>query len=101
MAFADGRYWITYNGEIYNFLELKSELEGYGYQFRTNSDTEVILTAYQHWGEECQLRFNGMRGFVILDSEERKLFFSRNRFGVKPLIYFYEDKRFAFAPAMK
>ncbi len=101
MAFADGRYWITYNGEIYNFLELKSELEGYGYQFRTNSDTEVILTAYQHWGEECQLRFNGMWAFAIWDREERKLFLSRDRFGVKPLIYYYDDKRFAFASEMK
>src|SRR5258706_347975 len=101
MAFADGRYWITYNGEIYNFLELKSELEGYGYQFRTNSDTEVILTAYQHWGEECQLRFNGMWAFAIWDREERKLFLSRDRFGVKPLIHYYDDKRFAFASEMK
>lgn len=101
MTFADGRYWITYNGEIYNFLELKSELVGYGYQFQTNSDTEVILTAYHRWGEDCQLKFNGMWAFAIWDRQERKMFLSRDRFGVKPLIYYYDDKRFAFASEMK
>jgi asparagine synthase (glutamine-hydrolysing) len=101
MSFAGGRYWITYNGEIYNFLELKSELEGYGYQFQTNSDTEVILTAYHHWGQDCQLRFNGMWAFAIWDREDRKLFLSRDRFGVKPLIYYFDGKRFAFASEMK
>jgi len=101
MSFAGGRYWITYNGEIYNFLELKSELEGCGYQFQTNSDTEVILTAYHHWGQDCQLRFNGMWAFAIWDHEDRKLFLSRDRFGVKPLIYYFDGKRFAFASEMK
>lgn len=101
MSFADERYWITYNGEIYNFLELKSELEGYGYQFQTDSDTEVILTSYHHWGEDCQLRFNGMWAFAIWDCQERKLFLSRDRFGVKPLIYYFDDRRFAFASEMK
>lgn len=101
MSFANGRYWITYNGEIYNFLELKSELQGYGYQFQNNSDTEVILTAYHYWGEDCQSRLNGMWAFAIWDREERKLFLSRDRFGVKPLIYYFDEQRFAFASEMK
>lgn len=101
MPFANGRYWITYNGEIYNFLELKSELEGCGYQFQTTSDTEVILTAYHHWGEDCQLRFNGMWALAIWDRQEKKLFLSRDRFGVKPLIYYFDSQRFAFASEMK
>ncbi|HLO18143.1 MAG TPA: asparagine synthase (glutamine-hydrolyzing), partial [Anaerolineales bacterium] len=101
MSFGDGCYWITYNGELYNFLELKVELEGAGYQFRTDSDTEVILASYHHWGEDCQLRFNGMWAFAIWDREERKLFLSRDRFGVKPLIYDFDQKHFAFASEMK
>src|SRR5437764_3248097 len=60
MSYLDGRYWLSYNGEIYNFLELRSELEGHGYSFRTETDSEVILAAYAHWGPDCQLRFNGM-----------------------------------------
>lgn len=101
MSFADGRYWITYNGEIYNFLELKTELERSGYQFRTDSDTEVILAAYHCWGEDCQLRFNGMWAFAIWDRVERMLFISRDRFGVKPLIYYFDPRHFAFASEMK
>ena len=101
MSFADGRYWITYNGEIYNFLELKLELEQSGYQFQTDSDTEVILAAYHCWGEDCQLRFNGMWAFAIWDRVDRKLFISRDRFGVKPLIYYFDPRHFAFASEMK
>lgn len=101
MSFANGRYWIVFNGEIYNFLELKAELEQQGYQFKTDSDTEIILAGYHHWGEDCQLRFNGMWAFAIWDREERRLFISRDRFGVKPLIYYFDQKRFAFASEMK
>ena len=101
MSFGDGRYWITFNGEIYNFLELKAELEHSGYQFKTDSDTEVILAGYHCWGEDCQLRFNGMWAFAIWDRDERKLFISRDRFGVKPLIYYFDQKHFAFASEMK
>jgi asparagine synthase (glutamine-hydrolysing) len=101
MFFGDSRYWITYNGEMYNFLELKAELEQSGYQFKTDSDTEVILAAYHCWGEDCQLRFNGMWAFAIWDRDERKLFISRDRFGVKPLIYYFDEKHFAFASEMK
>jgi asparagine synthase (glutamine-hydrolysing) len=101
MSFGDGRYWIVFNGEIYNFLELKTELEHHGYRFKTDSDTEIILASYDHWGEDCQLRFNGMWAFAIWDRAERRLFISRDRFGVKPLIYYYDEKRFAFASEMK
>ncbi|MFV1979659.1 MAG: asparagine synthase (glutamine-hydrolyzing) [Rhodothermia bacterium] len=101
MSFAGGRYWITYNGEIYNFLELRSALKGLGHCFRGNSDTEVILAAYVQWGEECQLRFNGMWALAIWDAEERRLFLSRDRFGVKPLFYFFDGRRLAFASEMK
>lgn len=101
MAFAAGRYWIVYNGEIYNFLELKAELEKVGYSFETDSDTEVILTGYHHWGEDCQLKFNGMWAIAIWDRDERRLFLSRDRFGVKPLLYHFSKDHFAFASEMK
>ncbi|MGZ3866101.1 MAG: asparagine synthase (glutamine-hydrolyzing) [Bacteroidia bacterium] len=98
MSFADGRYWITYNGEVYNFLELKSELEKLGYSFKTDSDTEIILAAYHKWGKECLKKFNGMWAIAIYDTQEQKLFLTRDRFGVKPLHYvFLPGKLFAFA----
>ena len=101
MSFLGDRYWILYNGEIYNFLELKAELERSGYLFKTDSDTEVILAAYHHWGEDCQLRFNGMWALAIWDRLERRLFLTRDRFGVKPLIYYSDRDHFAFASEMK
>ena len=101
MSYADGRYWIVFNGEIYNFIELKKELESLGYQFKTDSDTEVVLAAYDKWGEDCQFKLNGMWACAIWDSRERKLFLSRDRFGVKPMIYLFDGKRFAFASEMK
>lgn len=98
MAYADGRYHITYNGEIFNFLELKKELEGYGYVFRSLSDTEVILASYHRWKEACLDRFNGMFAFAVWDAKEKKLFLARDRFGVKPLYYMNLPGRiFAFA----
>jgi asparagine synthase (glutamine-hydrolysing) len=101
MSYADGRYWITYNGEIYNFLELRHELAHAGCSFRSESDTEVIMAAYDRWGPDCQLRFNGMWALAIWDSVERVLFLSRDRFGVKPLHFLYDGRRFAFASEMK
>ena len=101
MPFGDKRYWITFNGEIYNFLELRDELQQYGYRFLTESDTEVVMAAYDKWGEDCQLRFNGMWAFAIWDRQKKQLFLSRDRFGVKPLMYFYDGKHFAFASEMK
>lgn len=101
MSYADGRYWIVYNGEIYNFLELRTDLLAMGYQFTTDSDTEVILAAYDRWGEDCLLRFNGMWAMAIWDRRMKQLFVSRDRFGVKPMHYFYDGERFAFASEMK
>ena len=101
MSFLGDRYWIIYNGEMYNFLELKAELEQHGYRFQTNSDTEIILAAYHHWGEECQVHFNGMWALAIWDRLERTLFLSRDRFGVKPLIYYSDRNHFAFASETK
>jgi len=101
MYYADGRYVITFNGEIYNYLELKDQLRGLGHTFVGASDTEVILAAYAQWGAECQLRFNGMWAFGIWDAKKKELFVSRDRFGVKPVHYYYDGKRFAFASELK
>lgn len=87
MCTLDGRYWIVYNGEIYNYVELRRELIAAGYSFRSHSDTEVILNAYRHWQSECLHQFNGMFAFVLVDREERKVFVARDRFGIKPLYY--------------
>lgn len=101
MSYGDGRWWITYNGEIYNFLEVRSELEAKGYHFRSDGDTEVILAAYVEWGSQCLYRFNGMWAFAIWDSQKRTLFLARDRFGVKPLFYLRLPGCFAFASEMK
>jgi len=101
MSDATGRYWITFNGEIYNFLELRADLERCGHHFLTTSDTEVILAAYAEWGESCQLKFNGMWAFAIWDARERILFLSRDRFGVKPLLYRWAAPQFVFASELK
>ena len=85
MCTADGRFWIVYNGEIYNYLELRVELELLGHSFVSRSDTEVILAAYREWGEKCLDRFNGMFSFVLVDRTARQVFAARDRFGVKPL----------------
>ena len=98
MQYGDGRYTIVFNGEIYNFLELRKELESYGYSFHTTSDTEVLLASYNHWGKECLHKFNGMWAFAIWDKKRKKLFLSRDRFGIKPLYYlFIQSELFAFA----
>ena len=101
MSYGDGRWWLTYNGEIYNFLELREELTGLGHRFESDSDSEVLLAAYAQWGAESQTRFNGMWAFAIWDSQERELFLSRDRFGVKPLFWHFDGRRFAFASEMK
>jgi asparagine synthase (glutamine-hydrolysing) len=85
MADATGQRWIVFNGEIYNYLELAKELEGY--PFRSESDTEVILAAYDRWGEACLDRFVGMFAFLLWDDREQRLFAARDRFGVKPFYY--------------
>ena len=101
MSYAEGRYWLTYNGEVYNYLELREELRGLGHCFISDSDGEVILAAYAQWGQECQLRFNGMWAFAIWDAKERRLFLSRDRFGIKPLHYSVHAGAFVFASELK
>src|SRR6185503_9784272 len=102
MRSADGHCWIILNGEIYNYLELRAELIACGHRFRTGTDTEVILAAYQQWGTECVPRFNGMWAFAIWDSRSMELFLARDRFGEKPLHYFLlPGKAFAFASEIK
>ncbi len=101
MSYAGGRYWIVYNGEVYNFLELRAELEQIGHRFVSDSDTEVILAAYAQWGPECLNRFNGMWAFGIWDEQEQVLFLARDRFGIKPLFYALERDRLAFASEWK
>lgn len=102
MSYGRGRYWITYNGEIYNFIELRRELELLGHCFESESDTEVVLAAFVQWGESCLLRFNGMWAFAIWDSEERSLFLARDRLGKKPLFYATSEMgSFVFASEMK
>lgn len=102
MSSPDGRVWIVFNGEIYNYQELRAELATEGHSFKTTSDTEVILAAYQQWGESCVEHFNGMFALAIWDSTARKMFVARDRFGEKPLHYVYIPERlFAFASEMK
>ena len=93
----DGRLQLLHNGEIYNYRELRRELESAGHQFRSATDTEVILHAYVEWGEACVERFNGMWAFALWDEERQRLFCSRDRFGIKPFYFRHEPSRFAFA----
>jgi asparagine synthase (glutamine-hydrolysing) len=97
MSSADGRYLIVYNGEIYNFLELRRELEAQGASFRTESDTEIILAAWRTWQEGMLLRFNGMWALAIFDTQTKNLFLARDRFGIKPLLYAMSPERLVFA----
>ncbi len=102
MCTKDERYWITYNGEVYNYLEVRDELITLGHSFETDTDTEVILSAYQEWGIACQHRFNGMWAFAIYDRQEKTIFLSRDRFGIKPLYYWFSPEGdFYFASEIK
>lgn len=95
------RYVITYNGELYNTPELRKSLEAQGYTFRTNCDTEVLLTSYIEWGPSCVEQFNGIFAFGIWDEMEQTLFLARDRIGVKPLFYTKQDNRFLFGSEIK
>jgi len=97
MLSRDGRFVLVFNGEIYNYLELKEELTSKGYVFVTKTDAEVVLASYAVWGEKCLHRFNGMWAMVIYDRYERLLVISRDRFGVKPFYYYLNDDRLVFA----
>lgn len=96
-----GRYWIVHNGEVYNYIEIRKELKKLGYPFKTNTDTEVILAAYAHWGPKCLSYFNGMWAFAIYDIIEQNIFFARDRFGIKPLYYIDTPSQFAFGSEIK
>ncbi|HYM80143.1 MAG TPA: asparagine synthase (glutamine-hydrolyzing) [Candidatus Limnocylindria bacterium] len=101
MCGQDAREWIVYNGEIYNHVELRAELESSGERFAGTSDTEVILAAYRRWGPDCLARFNGMFAFALWDGRERRLFCARDRFGIKPFYYQWDGIHFAFASEPK
>lgn len=98
---SDQRFWITYNGEVYNYPELRTELETLGHSFHTHTDSEVVLTAYRQWGAASLDKLNGMWAFVIWDREKKMLFGSRDRFGVKPFYYFKDQNVFTFASEQK
>ena len=103
MRSADGRCWIVFNGEIYNYIELRDELKAAGHEFHSGSDTEVILHAWQQWGEQCLHRFNGDWAFCIADlsGAEPSLFLSRDRYGIKPLFFTETADAFWFASEAK
>ena len=101
MSSADGATWIVFNGEIYNFRELRSELESLGYGFKTSTDTEVLLQAYLHWGEDCLERLQGMYAFAIWDGRRGRLFCARDRLGIKPFYYATPKGHFIFASEIK
>ncbi|MCA9482385.1 MAG: asparagine synthase (glutamine-hydrolyzing) [Nitrospina sp.] len=102
MSTEDGRYLIVYNGEIYNYMELRKELTSLGHHFLSQTDTEVCLAAFRQWGADCLDRFNGMFAFLIYDVKEKCLFAARDRFGIKPLYYWFSPNGFlAFASEIK
>lgn len=98
---ASGRYQIIFNGEIYNFRQIRDELMLKGYSFRTTGDTEVLLHAFIHWGKECLAKLNGFFAFVIYDAEQKSLFIARDRYGIKPLYYYQDEDKVLFASEMK
>ena len=101
MVSNDGRYVIIYNGEIYNFKELKTHLKRKGYQFRSASDTEVVLNAWSFWGKKALLKFNGMFAFAIWDRKNNTLIMARDRYGIKPLYYWDDGKKLVFGSEIK
>ncbi|MBE6963517.1 MAG: asparagine synthase (glutamine-hydrolyzing) [Ruminococcaceae bacterium] len=101
MGLAERGLTVTYNGEIYNYPELKAELTALGHVFHTASDTEVLLAAYSQWGEDCLSHFNGMWGFALWDSRERKLFCARDRLGAKPFHYYHQGDFLLFGSELK
>lgn len=101
MSNEDGQIWLTYNGEIYNFAELRSELEHCGHTFKSRSDSEVIIHAYEQWDTDCLERFNGMFAFAIWDANQSRIFLARDRLGIKPLYYCCRENLLVFASELK
>lgn len=101
MCDIQGNYWITFNGEVYNYIELREELKAKGHVFVTQTDTEVVIEAYKEWGFECLQKFNGMFAFALLDKNNNQIFCARDRVGVKPFYYSNTNNAFAFASEYK
>lgn len=101
MANADDRYWIVFNGEVFNYLELKEQLQSLGYVFKNHSDTEVVVNAYAEWGDGCFEKFNGQWALAIWDTVEKSLTLSRDPMGICPLYYHQSNDRFYFASEIK
>jgi len=101
LANEDGTIWISYNGEVYNYIELRSQLEKAGHKFSTRSDTEVIVHAYEQWGKDCVNHFNGQFAFAIYDKNKQSLFIARDRLGIRPVFYTIHNGRFYFASEIK
>ncbi len=101
LANEDGTVWITFNGEVYNYVELRAELSGRGHRFRTSSDTETIVHAWEEWGERCVDRFNGQWAFAIWDARRRALFLARDRYGVRPLYWARQGDLLLFGSEIK
>jgi asparagine synthase (glutamine-hydrolysing) len=101
MSYSNGKLWIIHNGEVYNYIELRKELEAKGYSFKSQTDTEVIMAAYEEWGTNCLSKFNGMWSFAILDLRKNVLFCSRDRAGVKPFYYYFDGGYFVFGSEIK
>ncbi len=94
-------YWIVFNGEVYNYIEMKRELRQRGYHFQSKTDTEVVLKSYLEWGENCLEKFNGMWSFCILDIPRKRFFCARDRLGIKPFYYYFDRKHFIFGSETK
>lgn len=101
MSTEDGRLWITHNGEVYNFADLRSELEARGHRFRSHTDTEVILASYREFGVDCLQRLRGMFAFAVWDADKQRLFVARDRLGAKPLFYYEDEDGLVFASESK
>lgn len=101
MCDTSANYWITFNGEVYNYIEIKEELKSKGHVFVTQTDTEVVLEAYKEWGVDCLQKFNGMFAFALLDKKNNQVFCARDRVGVKPFYYSNTNNAFAFASEYK
>lgn len=101
MSNEDDTIWIAYNGEIYNFLEIRESLVKLGHKFRSKTDTEVVLHSYEQWGADCLEKFNGMFAFAIFDKKSGQFFLARDRFGKKPLYYYLDSEKFVFASEIK
>jgi len=101
MCNEDGSLWMVQNGEIYNYIELREELEGSGHRFISETDSEVILHSYEEYGFDCLNKFNGMFAFCLYDKKKNILFLARDRFGIKPLYYFFDGERFIFSSEIK